>query len=343
MLPHAVAAPDYEEDEALPDNFARPEEADTGLLPISLTWLLARSKKRSEEEEQVLIMGNTIHGRRFDRIYQVDISPDNFAGEPYKDEQGQLRLSKDQKSQGVAWGRPAQIFGLYPVVIKEISHVGITQQHGPCTFVSSLAVCAAWERRFGRTLISRNIFPQRNGVPVLSPSGKYLVKMYLNGSVRKITIDDYLPVMQESPSTLLCSFSSAGDELWVSLFEKAYIKLHAGYDFPGSTSSVDLHALCGWIPETLHLDRSSANPVDPAEAWDRLQKGHSKGTALFTIGTRPLSDEASMYSPPHMTHMYDTHVSSSSYDTHRNATAVRRGGGPHGAGKPACVRGSGCR
>lgn len=107
-------------------------------------------------------------------------------------------------------------------------------------------------RRFGRTLISRNIFPQRNGVPVLSPSGKYMVKMYLNGSVRKITIDDYLPVMQQSPSTLLCSFSSAGDELWVSLFEKAYIKLHAGYDFPGSTSSVDLHALCGWIPETLN-------------------------------------------------------------------------------------------
>jgi calpain-7 len=141
-------------------------------------------------------------------------------------------------------------------------------------------------------------------VPVLSPSGKYMVKMYLNGSVRKITIDDYLPVMQESPSTLLCSFSSAGDELWVSLFEKAYIKLHAGYDFPGSTSSVDLHALCGWIPETLHLDRSSANPVDPAEAWDRLQKGHSKGTALFTIGTRPLSDEASMYPHPPMTHMY---------------------------------------
>ena len=84
-----------------------------------------------------------------------------------------------------------------PTLIQHFTFESITQTLvADCSFVSSLAVCAAWERRFGRTLISRNIFPQRNGVPVLSPSGKYIVKMYLNGSVRKITIDDYLPVMQ---------------------------------------------------------------------------------------------------------------------------------------------------
>ena len=135
------------------------------------------------------------------------------------------------------WARPSQIFP-NPTLIKHFTFESITQTLvGDCSFVSSLAVCAAWERRFGRTLISRNIFPQRNGVPVLSPSGKYVIKMYLNGSVRKITIDDHLPVVQASPSTLLCSFSSAGDELWVSLFEKAYIKLHAGYDFAGKVNN----------------------------------------------------------------------------------------------------------
>lgn len=124
---------------------------------------------------------------------------------------------------------------------------------GDCSVLSSLAVTAHHEfKHHHKTrLISCNIFPQDQfGNPIYNPEGKYIVKLFLNGSWRGVEVDDYLPV--NDWGTLICAYSNKS-KLWVSIIEKAYLKAHGGYDFPGSNSSRDLFILTGWLPELVRL------------------------------------------------------------------------------------------
>ena len=152
------------------------------------------------------------------------------------DPDGFLKLSGKQLARFHTWARPNQIARIRhdrgitksrqnPVMVKAITPYTIRQQYvTDCSFIASLCICAAFERTFHRGLVTSLIHPQTpEGIPMISPSGKYAVKLWLNGVARQVIVDDYLPIDQFG--NLLCSHTSGRFELWVSIIEKAYMKL----------------------------------------------------------------------------------------------------------------------
>ncbi|KAK0057703.1 calpain-7 [Biomphalaria pfeifferi] len=242
----------------------------------------------SKEEIAVLRSTSKINGREYVPFLAID-QKERFAyPELFNDRDGKLTLSPKQKQQFEKWARP-ESFCDDPKVIYAISSFSIRQTIvSDCSFVASLAISAQYEKRFRKKLITNIIYPQnRNGEPMYNPCGKYMVKLNLNGVWRKVIIDDCLPVSKYGD--LLCSFSNNKNELWVSLLEKAYMKVMGGYDFPGSNSNIDLHALTEWIPERVAI-RLNSPEFDKDKEFKRLLDRFHKGHCLVTVATGELSE-----------------------------------------------------
>ncbi|XP_070768074.1 calpain-7 isoform X3 [Enoplosus armatus] len=243
----------------------------------------------TQAEIEVLRSTSTINGIAFVPFMSVDLRERFAFPVPFSDKTGKLALSPKQKAIFSRWVRPDDICN-NPTMIMSVSSFSIKQTVvSDCSFVASLAISAAYERRYNKKLITSVIYPQnRRGEPEYNPCGKYMVKLHINGVPRKVIIDDYLPV--DRNGELLCSYSSNRNELWVSLIEKAYMKVMGGYDFPGSNSNIDLHALTGWIPEriAMHSDNQSFSKDD---TFRMLFQRFHRGDVLITTATGVMTEE----------------------------------------------------
>ena len=69
-----------------------------------------------------------------------------------------------------------------------------------------------------------NIYPQKDGIPIYNPKGKYIIKLYLMGKERKIVIDDKIPFTNDDE--FIFPGCSTVNEIWPLLFTKALFKLN---------------------------------------------------------------------------------------------------------------------
>lgn len=79
--------------------------------------------------------------------------------------------------------------------------------------------------------------------------GFYQFQFYKEGKWVTVTVDDYLPC--EGPTGFpVYAKSKDYDELWVSLIEKAYAKLHKSYEaLEGGSIDYALVDLTGGVPD----------------------------------------------------------------------------------------------
>ncbi|EFA09011.1 calpain-7 [Tribolium castaneum] len=256
------------------------------------------------EEKAVLCHTSNINSREYVPFMTVDLTEKFQYSIPFTDKDGFLALSPKQKREFSSWVRPQDLC-TEPCIVDGAApnYLNIKQTViSDCSFVASLAVSALYEKKFGRKLVTAIIYPQRRDKqPRYNPFGKYMIKLHVNGVARKVIIDDYLPINRYGQ--LLCSYSSNKREFWISLLEKAYMKVMGGYDFPGSNSNIDLHALTGWIPERTAIRKNDPD-FNKDALFSTLESRLAKGDVLVTVATGELSDADAERSGLVPTHAY---------------------------------------
>lgn len=173
---------------------------------------------------------------------------------------------------------------------------------GDCWLLSSLAALAEFRR--GRFLAA--LLP---GQTKCNAAGAYIVRLCLGGRWRDITVDDRLPAMGGlGYLTQLAYCSTARQQLWASLIEKAFAKAAGSFAaLSGGESQEALSMLTGWPCTVIRFSRED---FDPDILWATLCTSRDAGF-LMTCSSRSSADtgaESVGLVPNHAYSLINTHV-----------------------------------
>ncbi|KAL3654770.1 Calpain-type cysteine protease dek1 [Castilleja foliolosa] len=140
---------------------------------------------------------------------------------------------------------------------------------GDCWFLSAVAVLTEVSR------ISEVII-----TPDYNEEGVYTVRFCIQGEWVPVVVDDWIPC--ESPGKPAFATSKKSNELWVSILEKAYAKLHGSYEaLEGGLVQDALVDLTGGAGEEIDM-RSAQSQIDLASGrlWSQILRFKQEGFLL---------------------------------------------------------------
>ncbi|GFP92459.1 calpain-type cysteine protease dek1 [Phtheirospermum japonicum] len=116
--------------------------------------------------------------------------------------------------------------------------------------------------------------------PDYNEEGIYTVRFCIQGEWVPVVVDDWIPC--ESPGKPAFATSKKGNELWVSILEKAYAKLHGSYEaLEGGLVQDALVDLTGGAGEEIDM-RSAQSQIDLASGrlWSQILRFKQEGFLL---------------------------------------------------------------
>ncbi|EFX00051.1 calpain-like protease [Grosmannia clavigera kw1407] len=265
------------------------------------------SRELSKKEQIILLRSSRLHGSLFPP-WETEPPNDMFSlsnsSSALYEDNVEFSMSKQQYKVFAGWRRPAELFPEHSQADEQLaqdaqSNMFMLANQEPdlvqdittdCSVVAS--ICAIVRHTTGHSdrpsLLSKIMYPydHSNDWPLLSENGKYVFRMFFNGAPRRVVVDDRLP--SSTSRTLFVVDRQNPTLLWPALLEKAYLKVHGGYDFPGSNSGTDLWVLTGWIPEQIFIQ---SKEEQPDLLWERIKKAYDSGDVMLTLGTGRLSAE----------------------------------------------------
>ncbi|CAB3402220.1 unnamed protein product [Caenorhabditis bovis] len=175
-----------------------------------------------------------------------------------------LYYSTPPKAQ-IVWKRPGDIVSNPQLIVQGESRFDVKQGAlGDCWFLAALANITLYDALFYRVVPPDQSFTDNY-------AGIFHFQFWHYGRWVDVVVDDRLPTVN---GKLYYLHSETNNEFWSALVEKAYAKLHGGYEnLDGGTTAEALEDFTGGLTEYFDLRK-----VDKAAVLAELVKGMEMGS-----------------------------------------------------------------